>query len=151
MADDQHNAIIEERDRLTLAFAEPAARFGTEWSVWVDYAGAHDPVTSDTSFMVGYGRTREEAAAMAARTAAEGLRGIHWNILGQVYTPMQVSAESFAWHALLPAETFVPPHIHPTQDEFVLVLEGTLDAVLDGQARHAAKGDLLIMPRGICR
>ncbi len=82
-------------------------------------------------------------------TAAEGLRGIHWNILGQVYTPMQVSTESFAWHALLPPETFVPPHIHPTQDEFVLVLDGALDAVLDGEARQARAGDLLTMPRGI--
>lgn len=85
----------------------------------------------------------------AVTTAAEGLRGIHWNILGQVYTPMQMSAESFAWHALLPPETFVPPHIHPTQDEFVLVLDGQLDAVLDGEARQAGKGDLLTMPRGI--
>lgn len=81
--------------------------------------------------------------------AAEGLGGIHWNILGQIYTPMHVSTECFAWHALLPPETFVPPHIHREQDEFVLVLNGRLDAVLAGEPQTAEQGDLLRMPRGI--
>jgi 2-polyprenyl-6-methoxyphenol hydroxylase-like FAD-dependent oxidoreductase/quercetin dioxygenase-like cupin family protein len=73
---------------------------------------------------------------------------ITWNILGQIYTPKQVTEESFAWHAELPPETFVPPHIHPTQDEYVLVLDGEL-TLFDGEADHVATaGDLVRLPRG---
>src|SRR5260221_1864319 len=50
--------------------------------------------------------------------------GLVWNILGQTYTPLQVTESSFSWHALLPPGTFVPPHIHPTQDEFIYMLDG---------------------------
>ncbi len=56
-----------------------------------------------------------------------GLDGVHWNILGQVYTPKQITEECFSWHAVLPIESFVPPHIHPTQDEYILLLDGRLD------------------------
>jgi hypothetical protein len=31
---------------------------------------------------------------------------------------------SFAWHATFPPGTFVPPHIHPTQEEFIYMFEG---------------------------
>jgi quercetin dioxygenase-like cupin family protein len=81
--------------------------------------------------------------------AADGLYGIQWNILGQIYVPKQVTEESFAWHATFPSETFVPPHIHPTQDEYVYLLEGALDLWLDGERKHARAGDLVRMPRGI--
>ena len=54
----------------------------------------------------------------------EGLDNIAWNILGQTYVPKQVSERSFAWHATFPPDTFVPPHIHPTQDEFIYMFEG---------------------------
>ena len=81
--------------------------------------------------------------------AADGLHGIQWNILGQVYVPKQVTEDSFAWHATFPSETFVPPHIHPTQDEYVFLLEGALDLWLDGTRRHARAGDLVRMLRGI--
>jgi hypothetical protein len=47
--------------------------------------------------------------------AGDGLDNIAWNILGQIYVPKAVSEGSFAWHATLPPDTFVPPHIHPTQ------------------------------------
>ncbi|HEY2321186.1 MAG TPA: FAD-dependent monooxygenase [Solirubrobacteraceae bacterium] len=73
---------------------------------------------------------------------------IAWNILGQVYRPKQVTERSFAWHAEFPPETFVPPHIHPTQDEYVYVLEGEL-TVVDGEAdRQAHAGDLARLPMG---
>jgi len=75
--------------------------------------------------------------------------GLVWNILGQTYTPLQVTESSFSWHALLPPGTFVPPHIHPTQDEFIFMLEGRFDLVLDGQAATAKAGDLIRLPRGI--
>ena len=79
----------------------------------------------------------------------EGIDGVHWNIMGQVYTPKSVTEECFSWHALLPPETFVPPHVHPTQDEYILVQSGELDIVLGGENLHANQGDLICMPRGI--
>ena len=72
-----------------------------------------------------------------------------WHILGQTYTPLQVTESSFSWHALLPPGTFVPPHIHPTQDEFIYVLNGRFDLLLDGQSANASGGDLIRLPRGI--
>ena len=51
----------------------------------------------------------------------EGIEDITWNILGQTYVPKQWSEHSFSWHATLPPGTFVPPHIHPEQDEFIYV------------------------------
>jgi uncharacterized RmlC-like cupin family protein len=75
--------------------------------------------------------------------------GIAWNILGQTYKPLLVTESSFSWHALLPPGTFVPPHIHPTQDEFIYVFEGRFDLVLDGQPSDASAGDLIRLPRGI--
>ena len=48
-----------------------------------------------------------------------------------------------------PPGTFVPPHIHPTQDEFIYVLENRFDLYLDGQHHVAKAGDLVRMPAGI--
>lgn len=79
----------------------------------------------------------------------QSLDGVSWNILGQVYTPKQMSEDSFSWHAIFPEETFVPPHTHADQDEYIYVLEGRIDLILDGQARSAHVGDLVRMPRGI--
>ncbi|MCU0884183.1 MAG: cupin domain-containing protein [Beijerinckiaceae bacterium] len=81
--------------------------------------------------------------------AGEGLEGIAWNILGQTYVPKEVSEHSFAWHATFPADTFVPPHIHPTQDEFIYMLEGRLELMLDGRELQAGPGDLVRMPMGL--
>lgn len=81
--------------------------------------------------------------------AGEGLDGISWNILGQTYVPKEVSDDSFAWHATFPPGTFVPPHIHPTQDEFIYMLEGHFELMLDGKDFKAGPGDLVRMPRGI--
>lgn len=79
----------------------------------------------------------------------EGVDGIHWNILGQVYTPKSITERCFSWHAVFPIESFVPPHIHPTQDEYIMILTGQLDLLLDGQRQHARAGDLVRMPMGI--
>jgi uncharacterized cupin superfamily protein len=81
--------------------------------------------------------------------AAEGFEGTIWSILGQTYTLKQHSIDSLAWHAVFPAGTFVPPHIHPTQDEFVYVLGGRYDFWLDGKEFVAKPGDLVRMPKGI--
>lgn len=77
------------------------------------------------------------------------VEGKVWHILGQTYTPLSLTESSFSWHALLPPGTFVPPHVHPTQDEFIYVLEGKFDLLLDGQAAIASAGDLIRLPRCI--
>ena len=81
--------------------------------------------------------------------AGHGVDDIAWNILGQTYVPKQVSEASMSWHATLPPGTFVPPHIHPTQDEFIYLLEGQLELMLDGREALAKPGDLVAMPMGI--
>ena len=81
--------------------------------------------------------------------ANQGIDGIAWNVLGQSYVPKQLTEQSFAWHAVLPIESFVPPHIHDTQDEYIFVVDGALDLLLDGQRRSASAGDVVRMPRGI--
>ena len=79
---------------------------------------------------------------------AASLGDIEWNILGQIYRPKQVTERSFAWHATLPPDTFVPPHIHPTQDEYVYVLDGTITLVSGGGEYQAGAGDLIRLPMG---
>jgi quercetin dioxygenase-like cupin family protein len=99
-------------------------------------------------------RKQEGALFMQAMTigitkANTGLDGIVWNILGQTYVPKQVSENAFSWHATFPPGTFVPPHIHPTQDEFIYMFEGKLDCVLDGREFYAGAGDLIRLPMAI--
>jgi len=79
----------------------------------------------------------------------EGFDSVIWSILGQTYTLKQHSENSMAWHAVFPAGTFVPPHVHPTQDEFIYVLSGRYDLWLDGKEHVATKGDLVRMPKGV--
>jgi quercetin dioxygenase-like cupin family protein len=78
----------------------------------------------------------------------ESLDNIVWNILGQTYKPVQLSEASFAFDTLFPPGTFVPPHFHPDQDEFIRVLEGDFDLWLDGQQVKATTGDLIRLPMG---
>jgi|TARA_B100000787_G_C16148725_1_gene275544 quercetin dioxygenase-like cupin family protein len=81
--------------------------------------------------------------------ANEGLDQISWNILGQTYVPKQLSENAFSWHAIMPVGTFVPPHIHPKQDEFLYILEGRFDLILNGVETFAEPGDLVRLPMGI--
>ena len=81
--------------------------------------------------------------------ANEGIQGITWSILGQTYVPKSLTDHSFSWHATFPPGTFVPPHIHPTQEEFIYMLSGQFDLLLDGQSATAKAGDLVRLPRGI--
>ena len=81
-------------------------------------------------------------------TANEGFGNIVWNILGQTYTLKQQSDASMAWHAVFPSGTFVPPHIHPHQDEFVYVLSGRYDLWLDGKDFTARPATWFGCPRG---
>lgn len=80
--------------------------------------------------------------------ATSTLDGIEWSILGQTYRPKLRTERCFAWHATLPPDTFVPPHIHPTQDEYVYMLDGTMTLVTGDEERTAAAGDLIRLPQG---
>lgn len=72
-----------------------------------------------------------------------------WNILGQTYFPKAVCETTFAFETNSNPGDFVPVHIHPTQDEFILVQEGELDLKLDGVWTKAYAGDVVRMPMGI--
>lgn len=79
----------------------------------------------------------------------EGEGGVEWNILGQRYFPKAVCDSSFAFETNSEPGQFVPVHVHPTQDEFILVQEGQLELKLDGVWHTAQAGDLVRMPRGV--
>ena len=90
----------------------------------------------------------------AGITAADGHVGATvWNVVGQTYTPKLHSQSAFIWHAQVPAETFVPPHIHPTQDEWIYMLTGNLEIEFghdmgDVSTHPAGPGDMVRMPMG---
>jgi len=71
--------------------------------------------------------------------------------IDQTYVPKAVNEASFSWHATFPHGTFVPPHIHPTQDEYIYMFEGRFDLVLDGKEFVATAGDLIRLPIGIAQ
>ena len=81
--------------------------------------------------------------------AGEGVASVKWNILGQVYFPKGACESTFAFETNSEPGQFVPVHVHPTQDEFILVQEGELSLKLDGVWSVAKAGDLVRMPRGI--
>ncbi|WP_299784567.1 cupin domain-containing protein [uncultured Roseobacter sp.] len=78
-----------------------------------------------------------------------GFNGTEWNILGQAYFPKAICDTTFAFETNSNPGDFVPVHIHPTQDEFILVQEGELDLKLDGVWSKAYPGDVVRMPKGI--
>ena len=81
--------------------------------------------------------------------AGGGQDGVAWNVLGHRYWLKAECESMFCFETFDPPGTFVPPHIHPTQEEFIYVLEGIFDLQL-GTARVQAKvGDLVRMPRGV--
>lgn len=75
--------------------------------------------------------------------------GKQWNVVGHIYTPKLLSENAFIWHAFIPADTFVPPHIHPTQDEWIIMLDGNLEVEFGGDVHKAGPGDTVKMPMGI--
>jgi quercetin dioxygenase-like cupin family protein len=75
--------------------------------------------------------------------------GVVWHLLGQTYTLKQHSDDSMAWHAVFPDGTFVPPHVHHEQDEFLYVLSGRYEVWLDGKDLVAKPGDLVRLPKGV--
>ncbi|MFV0387087.1 cupin domain-containing protein [Paracoccus sp. (in: a-proteobacteria)] len=79
----------------------------------------------------------------------EAYHGRMLNILGQRYFPKASSDDTYAFETNSEPGQHVPVHIHPTQDEFILVQEGQLELKLDGKWMTARAGDLVRMPRGV--
>ena len=113
-------------------------------------AAAQTTLDLKTTDIVTHNRSEGMNTLTAGITkAGTGIDGISWNILGQTYVPKTLSENTFSWHATFPPGTFVPPHIHPTQDEFIYLFEGRLDLVLDGRDFVATPGDVIRLPMGI--
>src|ERR1700710_1614004 len=89
---------------------------------------------------------RSETAGITP--ASEGTGGVVWSILGQTYVPKSVTEHSFAWHATFPPGTFVPPHSHSTQNEYLYILEGRLGFWRNGEEPSAGSGDTVRLPMG---
>jgi quercetin dioxygenase-like cupin family protein len=81
--------------------------------------------------------------------AGEGQSGTVWNVLGHRYFLKAESGSCFCFETWDPPGTFVPPHIHPDQDEFIYVLEGVFDLRLGDAQAQARPGDLVRMPMGV--
>ncbi|MEL6766351.1 MAG: cupin domain-containing protein [Pseudomonadota bacterium] len=81
--------------------------------------------------------------------AGEAYAAPAWNVVGHTYRTLLVSEQAFLWHAEIPDGTFVPPHIHPTQDEWIHVLEGRVDVEFGAEVQTAGPGDMVRMPMGI--
>ncbi len=87
--------------------------------------------------------------ASSVIAAADGMDGLAWHILGQTYVPKTHNADLFLWHATLPPGSFVPPHVHRTQDEFLHIVEGRLEFWLDGTEATGGPGDVVHLARGV--
>ena len=81
--------------------------------------------------------------------ASEAMGNKTWNVLGHTYLSKVESETSFAWLSLDPTGTGVPPHVHPTQDEHIHVLDGVYTLYLDGEWMTAGPGDTVRMPMGL--
>lgn len=86
---------------------------------------------------------------VAITRADEALGGVSWNVVGHTYTPKLHTENAMIWHAHVPDGTFVPPHIHTTQDEWIVVVEGNLEIECGDEVHKAGPGDTVRMPRGI--
>ena len=90
----------------------------------------------------------ERALAAGITRAGEGQDSTIWNVLGHTYYQKALCESCFCFETLDPPDTFVPLHIHPKQDEFIYMLEGTFDLQLGEERVQASAGDLVRMPMG---
>jgi quercetin dioxygenase-like cupin family protein len=56
---------------------------------------------------------------------------------------------SLVEHPLAPRALGAPVHTHRNEDEYSIVLEGTIGIELDGEAFEAGPGSVVVKPRGI--
>jgi mannose-6-phosphate isomerase-like protein (cupin superfamily) len=52
-------------------------------------------------------------------------------------------------HPLAPRALGAPVHTHAREDEYSLVLEGTIGVEIDGHALQAGQGEIVVKPRGV--
>jgi quercetin dioxygenase-like cupin family protein len=87
----------------------------------------------------------------AKLVAPDGGRTV--NLYGVRFGYKVVSADSGGGLAMLeveiPAGTLVKPHNHSREDEFSLVLAGTVGVRLGDRVQEAGEGSYLVKPRGI--
>jgi quercetin dioxygenase-like cupin family protein len=81
--------------------------------------------------------------------AGAGQDEVAWNVLGHRYFLKAQCDACFCFETYDPPGTLVPLHVHPKQDEFIYVLEGTFDLQVGDHKAQAGPGDLVRMPRGI--
>jgi quercetin dioxygenase-like cupin family protein len=91
----------------------------------------------------------EQALSPGITRAGDGEDAVVWNVLGHTYTMKAWGESCFSFETLDPPGTFVPLHIHPRQDEFIYMLEGTFELQLGDRQLQASAGDLVRMPRGV--
>jgi quercetin dioxygenase-like cupin family protein len=91
----------------------------------------------------------EQALPAGITPAGEGQDEVAWNVLGHRYFLKAQGPTCFCFETLDPPGTFVPLHIHPKQDEFIYMLEGTFDLQLGDAKVQAKPGDLVRMPMGV--
>lgn len=84
-----------------------------------------------------------------AIASGESFKGQKWTILGQPYRPLHLAPSSLLMHAEFGQGSFVPTHIHDTQDEILHILEGVLEFELEGETIRAGVGDTVSLPKGI--
>lgn len=79
--------------------------------------------------------------------------GEHNPVLGHAITFKHAASEldgaAFIWEIVSPQGTFVPPHIHTVEDEFIYVAEGELEVMIGGEMHRAGVGDLIKMPKNV--
>jgi len=73
--------------------------------------------------------------------------GMVWNVMGQLYIPKQASPDCLWWEAIMPEETFIPPHAHSAQDEYLYIVEGELDLLMNGEPKKGTAGKVLPFPK----
>ena len=105
----------------------------------------------DMSTQVGIAGLALAKGITPAGTGKAGrAREVVWSILGHTYWLKAECDGCFIFETLDPPGTFVPPHIHPTQDEFIYMLEGTFDLYLDGSWLRPRPETSCAFPEG-CR
>ncbi|MFC0216929.1 cupin domain-containing protein [Pseudochelatococcus lubricantis] len=79
----------------------------------------------------------------------DSFKGQKWTILGQPYRPLHLTPSSLLMHAEFGPGSFVPTHVHETQDEILHILEGVMEFELEGRTINAGAGDTVSLPMGI--
>ncbi|MFK7805928.1 MAG: sulfatase-like hydrolase/transferase [Anaerolineae bacterium] len=136
----RHRSINTANSRNAIEFwsATTQASVGALAGYWSEEDDPKRSTAMDKQLVEGvsaYGRSEEGTTVL--------------NILGQKYFIKAHCDSTFAFETNSEPGQFVPVHIHPYQEEFILVQEGVLDLKLNGRWVQAREGDLVRMPRGI--